>query len=68
MILGSTEDKSLRIIIEMVLTEKRDGRPIYSTLLEEPVFFRMIRNWILEGLEDLQKIEEIQAKNTAKSG
>jgi hypothetical protein len=44
---NGTEDSVLAFLVEVVRTSILDGRPIFSNILDEPVFFRKyFREWV----------------------
>jgi hypothetical protein len=49
---GENSDKVLVLIIEMVIASIQSERPLFPSLLEEPVFYRRyLRKWVEEELE-----------------
>lgn len=43
----------------LVLESEQSGRPLFS-LLDEPYFFRkLVKPWILSGIEERRKLEQI---------
>lgn len=56
--LTEIRDHSLLIAIELVTDEQNLSRPLFPNLLKEPMLFRLIRKWILEGKRASERIDE----------
>lgn len=64
-ITGVVEDRSLAITLDLIIAEQ-NGRPLFPSALEEPVFYRQVKGFVLAGIEERAKIEEIRER--ASSG
>jgi hypothetical protein len=50
-------DAVLAQLVELVLEEEIEKRPLFPNLLDEPVFFRRyFRRWVTEALKEKQSI------------
>ncbi|MCX7596714.1 MAG: hypothetical protein N2235_23800 [Fischerella sp.] len=63
-ILGEQSDNSLLNIYISYIIEERKGRYLFPNPLDEPVFYRRIKRWVEEGLEERQRY--LQQVQTAK--
>jgi hypothetical protein len=50
-------DSSLDIIVELIFLEYIQDRELFS-LYQEPLFYRKLRKWVLDGLEEVGKIKK----------
>jgi hypothetical protein len=63
-LMNEFRDLVLIRLIDLTVTAERTGRPLFSTLLEEPVFFRKyFQVWIREALEERDRLASAQAEN-----
>jgi hypothetical protein len=52
-----SDDAVLAQLVELVLEEEIEKRPLFPNLLDEPVFFRRyFRRWVMEALKEKQSI------------
>ncbi len=55
---GYTEDKVLKILIDVTTASVQSGRPIYENPLHEPIFYRWFKGWVAGGLEEAAALEK----------
>ena len=54
---GSTPDKVLAVMLDIVVTAVQRGTPIFRDAMAEPSFYRrFFRRWVAEGLDELEKM------------
>jgi hypothetical protein len=55
---GATEDHYLGYLLNMVVASIADGRPLFSSPLDEPAFYRRFRRWVIGGLDELSRLSQ----------
>lgn len=51
------EDKMLATVLDIATASITEGRPLYASVLDEPIFYRRyIKHWIEEGLKEALEI------------
>ena len=59
-ITGHTNDEVLDLLLDITVVSITEGRPLFPNPLEEPVFYRRyFKEWVLEGLEDIQELKKL---------
>lgn len=53
---GGSNNAALNLVVDIVLNSEREKRPVFD-FLEEPVLFRKVRRWILEGLKERESFQ-----------
>ena len=70
-VMNGTEDVVLSLMIETAISSFQTGQPIFSTLSEEPLFFRRyFKRWVREAMADiaaLKKAEQYGADELART-
>ncbi len=58
-------DLVLLRLVELTISAERSGRLLFSSLLDEPVFFRKyFQEWVHEALEERDRLMASQAVET----
>lgn len=56
-----TDDMALSLLVETVLASINEKRPVFSTIAEEPLFYRrFFYRWVKEALEDEAALNKAQ--------
>jgi hypothetical protein len=62
----STEDKVLDILLELTIASIAENRPLYSSPLDEPLFYRQhFLPWVKEAMDEAAKLTEFFRKSQA---
>jgi hypothetical protein len=57
----TTEDPVLAFLIEVTMASIETGRPLFSNLFDEPIFYRRhFRKWVEQSLREADQIRKIQ--------
>ncbi len=57
-------DLCLIRLVDLTITSIRNNRPLFPTLLDEPVFFRKyFYLWVSEALEEKKMLAEAEARD-----
>jgi len=55
---GSTNDPVLGILVDLTLSAKMEGRPLFQNLVQEPILYRHFKRMVMSALDIMKATGE----------